>query len=43
MDCVLCHPQKENVVWKNKDLRVIQVEDPLFHGYLRVIRNKQLG
>lgn len=43
MDCVLCHPQKENVVWKNKDLRVIQVEDPLFPGYFRVIWNKHIA
>ena len=43
MDCVLCHPQKENVVWKNKDLRVIQVDDPLFPGYFRVIWNKHIA
>lgn len=42
MDCVLCHPQKENVVWKNKELRVIQVDDPLFPGYFRVIWNKHI-
>ena len=34
MDCVLCHPQKENVVWKNKELRVIQVDDPLLQSHL---------
>ena len=43
MDCVLCHPQKENVVWKNKELRVIQVDDPLFSGYFRVIWNKHIA
>lgn len=43
MDCVLCHPQKENVVWKNKELRVIQVDDPLFPGYFRVIWNKHIS
>lgn len=43
MDCVLCHPQKENVVWKNKQLRVIQVDDPLFPGYFRVIWNKHIA
>lgn len=43
MDCVLCHPQKENVVWKNKELRVIQVDDPLFPGYFRVIWNKHIA
>lgn len=43
MDCVLCHPQKENVVWKNKDLRVIQVDDSLFPGYFRVIWNKHIA
>ena len=43
MDCVLCHPQKENVVWKNKELRVIQVDDPLFPGYFRVILNKHIA
>lgn len=43
MDCVLCHPQKENVVWKNNDLRVIQVDDPLFPGYFRVIWNKHIA
>ena len=43
MDCVLCHPQKENVVWKNKDLRVILVDDPLFPGYFRVIWNKHIA
>lgn len=43
MDCVLCHPQKENVVWKNKELRVIQVDDSLFPGYFRVIWNKHIA
>ncbi len=43
MDCVLCHPQKENIVWKNKELRVIQVDDPLFPGYFRVIWNKHIA
>lgn len=43
MDCVLCHPQKENVVWKNKELRVIQVDDPLFPGDFRVIWNKHIA
>lgn len=43
MDCVLCHPQKENVVWINKELRVIQVDDPLFPGYFRVIWNKHIA
>lgn len=43
MDCVLCHPQKENVVWKNKELRVIQVDDHLFPGYFRVIWNKHIA
>lgn len=43
MDCVLCHPQKENVVWKNKELRVILVDDPLFPGYFRVIWNKHIA
>lgn len=43
MDCVLCHPQKENVVWKNKELRVIQVDDLLFPGYFRVIWNKHIA
>lgn len=43
MDCVLCHPQKENVVWKNQELRVIQVDDPLFPGYFRVIWNKHIA
>ena len=43
MDCVLCHPQKENVVWKNKELRIIQVDDPLFPGYFRVILNKHIA
>lgn len=43
MDCVLCHPQKEDVVWKNKELRVIQVDDPLFPGYFRVIWNKHIA
>ena len=43
MDCVVCHPQKENVVWKNKELRVIQVDEPLFPGYFRVIWNKHIA
>ena len=43
MDCVLCHPQKENIVWENKELRVIQVDDPLFPGYFRVIWNKHIA
>lgn len=43
MDCVLCHPKNENVIWKNKELRVIQVDDPQFPGYFRVIWNEHIA
>lgn len=42
-DCVLCHPEFENVVWKNERLRVIQVNDPNFPGYFRVIWNTHVA
>ena len=37
MDCILCHPTNENVLWKNKQMRVIHVDDPIYPGYFRVI------
>ncbi len=43
MGCVLCHPKNENVIWKNKELRVIQVDDPQFPGYFRVIWNEHIA
>lgn len=43
MDCVLCHPKNENVIWKNKELRVIQVDAPQFPGYFRVIWNEHIA
>ena len=43
MDCVLCHPNAEKVIWNNEKLRVIQVEDVNFPGYFRVIWNKHIA
>ena len=43
MHCVLCHPDHEMVVWKSDKLRVIQVEDPKFPGYFRVIWNDHVA
>ena len=41
MDCILCHPTNENVLWKNKQMRVIHV--PIYPGYFRVIWNTHVA
>ncbi len=43
MDCILCHPTNENVLWKNKQMRVIHVDDPIYPGYFRVIWNTHVA
>ena len=43
MNCVLCHPENETVVWKNEKLRVILVHDYNFPGYFRVIWNEHVA
>ena len=43
MNCVLCHPENETVVWKNEKLRVILVHDHNFPGYFRVIWNEHVA
>ena len=43
MDCILCHPTNENVLWKNKQMRVIHVDDPICPGYFRVIWNTHVA
>lgn len=43
MDCILCHPTNENVLWKNKQIRVIHVDDPIYPGYFRVIWNTHVA
>ena len=43
MNCVLCHPNAEKVIWNNEKLRVIQVEDVNFPGYFRVIWNDHVA
>lgn len=39
MNCILCHPTNENVLWSNAQMRVIHVDDPIYPGYFRVIWN----
>lgn len=43
MDCILCHPTNENVLWMNKQMRVIHVDDPIYPGYFRVIWNTHVA
>lgn len=43
MNCVLCHPENETVVWENEKLRVILVHDHNFPGYFRVIWNEHVA
>lgn len=43
MNCVLCHSKNENIVWKNNKFRVIQVDDPNFPGYFRIIWNSHVA
>lgn len=43
MNCILCHPTNENVLWKNKQMRVIHVDDPIYQGYFRVIWNTHVA
>ncbi len=43
MNCILCHPTNENVLWKNKQMRVIHVDDPIYPGYFRVIWNTHVA
>jgi diadenosine tetraphosphate (Ap4A) HIT family hydrolase len=35
--CPLCHPQNENVLWQNEELRVIDAGDANYPGFTRVI------
>lgn len=43
MNCILCHLTNENVLWKNKQMRVIHVDDPIYPGYFRVIWNTHVA
>ena len=43
MNCVLCTPNNENILWSNDKLRVIRVDDPNFPGYFRVIWNHHVA
>ena len=37
MDCPLCHPEAERVLWRDERCRVIRVTDAQYGGYCRVI------
>ncbi|TVO67652.1 HIT family protein [Denitromonas ohlonensis] len=37
MDCPLCQPEAERVLWRDDRCRVIRVADAHYHGYCRVI------
>lgn len=42
VDCPLCSPQDESVVWRDDRCRVICVNDPDYSGYCRVIWHKHV-
>jgi len=43
MDCPLCNPARENVVWQDDRCRVILVDDPDHSGYCRVVWHEHVA
>ena len=41
--CVLCQPEKEDIVWEGAEYRVISVETGDYPGYCRVIWNRHVA
>ena len=41
-DCVLCADETAPIIWRNARCRVIEVDEPNFPGYCRVIWNDHL-
>ena len=37
IDCPLCEPHGERVLWEDARCRIIRVDDPLYAGFCRVI------
>jgi diadenosine tetraphosphate (Ap4A) HIT family hydrolase len=42
IDCPLCHPQGETLVWQEHPWRVIMVDDARFPGYTRLIHDEHV-
>lgn len=42
MNCELCNPSKETVLWRNPHCRVILVDDKDYPGFCRVILNQHV-
>jgi diadenosine tetraphosphate (Ap4A) HIT family hydrolase len=42
MNCELCNPSKETVLWSNPQCRVILVDDKDYPGFCRVILNQHV-
>jgi diadenosine tetraphosphate (Ap4A) HIT family hydrolase len=40
--CPLCQARNENILWRDDLLRVIQVDDPVYPGFCRVILNRHV-
>jgi diadenosine tetraphosphate (Ap4A) HIT family hydrolase len=42
MNCELCNPSEETILWKNEQCRVILVDDKDYPGFCRVILNQHV-
>jgi diadenosine tetraphosphate (Ap4A) HIT family hydrolase len=38
-ECPLCYPKGKQVLWENRALRIIRIEEPGYPGYCRIIWN----
>jgi diadenosine tetraphosphate (Ap4A) HIT family hydrolase len=41
--CPLCHPEDENVLWRDAALRVVLVKDAAYPAFCRVILNRHVA
>jgi diadenosine tetraphosphate (Ap4A) HIT family hydrolase len=42
VDCLLCEPQKETLLWQDRRCRVVLMEEADHPGYCRVVWNKHV-
>lgn len=42
IDCPLCHPTDEILLWQDGRCRVILVDDPIYAGYCRIVWNSHV-
>ena len=43
MDCELCNPASEHVLWRDGFCRVVLIEQPDYPGYCRVILERHMS